>query len=306
MMTDKNALEIFVIVARTQNFRLAAEQLGVSRPAISQSLRRLEDRLNITLLQRTTRSVQLTEAGQRLYAELAPAINQLNRAVADVAELAAEPRGQLRLAISSIAERMLGGELLAGFITAYPRIELDITVTDEEFDIVGQGYDAGVRLGEVIAQDMIAVPVSRPQRQVAVASPDYLARAGMPRHPQDLVHHRCIGWRKGPGLAPYRWEFAEQGREFDVAVNPQLTTNDMGVMIRTACAGGGISFGMEETFQPFIARGELVTLLDKWLPAFDGFYLYFPSRKNLAPKLRALIDHVRIGSAAISTDTARC
>lgn len=305
MMTDKNALEIFVIVARTQNFRLAAEQLGVSRPAISQSLRRLEDRLNITLLQRTTRSVQLTEAGQRLYAEVAPAINQLNRAVADVAELAAEPRGQLRLAISSIAERMLGGELLAGFITAYPRIELDITVTDEEFDIVGQGYDAGVRLGEVIAQDMIAVPVSRPQRQVAVASPDYLARAGMPRHPQDLFHHRCIGWRKGPGLAPYRWEFAEQGREFDVAVNPQLTTNDMGVMIRTACAGGGISFGMEETFQPFIARGELVTLLDEWLPAFDGFYLYFPSRKNLAPKLRALIDHVRIGSAAISTDTAR-
>ncbi|MGD9427077.1 LysR family transcriptional regulator [Pantoea sp. NSTU24] len=294
MTTDKNALEIFVRVAQTQNFRLAAEQLGVTRPAISQSLRRLEDRLNITLMQRTTRSVRLTEAGQRLYAEVAPAIDQLNRAVTDIAELAAEPRGQLRLAISSIAERMLGGELLAGFITAYPRIELDITVTDEEFDIVGQGYDAGVRLGEVIAQDMIAVPVSRPQRQVAVASPDYLARAGTPSHPQDLVHHRCIGWRKGPGLAPYRWEFAEQGREFDVAVNPQLTTNDMGIMIRTACAGGGISFGMEETFQPWIMRGELITLLNEWLPTFDGFYLYFPSRKNLAPKMRALIDHVRI------------
>jgi len=294
MTTDKNALEVFVRVAQTQNFRLAAEQLGVTRPAISQSLRRLEDRLNITLLQRTTRSVTLTEAGQRLYDDVAPAINQLNRAITDIAELAAEPRGQLRLAISSIAERMLGGELLAGFITAYPRIELDITVTDEEFDIVGQGYDAGVRLGEVIAQDMIAIPVSRRQRQVAVASPDYLARAGMPSHPQDLVHHRCIGWRKGPGLAPYRWEFAEQGREFDVAVNPQLTTNDMGIMIRTACAGGGISFGMEETFQPWIMRGELVTLLDDWLPTFDGFYLYFPSRKNLAPKMRALIDYVRI------------
>ncbi len=150
MNADKNALEVFVIVAQTRNFRLAAEQLGVTRPAISQSLRRLEDRLNITLMQRTTRSVQLTEAGQRLYAEVAPAINQLNRAVTDIAELAAEPRGQLRLAISSIAERMLGGELLASFITAYPQVELDITVTDEEFDIVGQGYDAGVRLGEVI------------------------------------------------------------------------------------------------------------------------------------------------------------
>lgn len=204
MNADKNALEVFVIVAQTRNFRLAAEQLGVTRPAISQSLRRLEDRLNITLMQRTTRSVQLTEAGQRLYAEVAPAINQLNRAVTDIAELAAEPRGQLRLAISSIAERMLGGELLASFITAYPQVELDITVTDEEFDIVGQGYDAGVRLGEVIAQDMIAVPVSTAQRQVAVASPAYLARAGTPQHPQDLVNHRCIGWRKGPGLAPYR------------------------------------------------------------------------------------------------------
>ena len=294
MMADKNALEVFVIVAQTRNFRLAAEQLGVTRPAISQTLRRLEDRLNLSLMQRTTRTIQLTEAGQRLYAEVAPAINQLNRAISDIAELAAEPRGQLRLAISSIAERMLGGELLAGFMAAYPQIELDITVTDEEFDIVDQGYDAGVRLGEVIAQDMIAVPVSAAQRQVAVASPDYLARHGTPQHPQQLIEHRCVGWRKGPGLSPYRWEFADQGREFDVAVNPQLTTNDMGVMIRTACAGGGISFGMEETFQPYIARGELVTLLDAWLPSFAGFYLYFPSRKNLAPKLRALIDHVKL------------
>ncbi|MDH1088785.1 LysR family transcriptional regulator [Pantoea brenneri] len=294
MMADKNALEVFVIVAQTRNFRLAAEQLGVTRPAISQTLRRLEDRLNLSLMQRTTRTIQLTEAGQRLYAEVAPAINQLNRAISDIAELAAEPRGQLRLAISSIAERMLGGELLASFMAAYPQIELDITVTDEEFDIVDQGYDTGVRLGEVIAQDMIAVPVSAAQRQVAVASPDYLARHGTPQHPQQLIEHRCIGWRKGPGLSPYRWEFADQGREFDVAVNPQLTTNDMGVMIRTACAGGGISFGMEETFQPYIARGELVTLLDAWLPSFAGFYLYFPSRKNLAPKLRALIDHVKL------------
>ena len=294
MMADKNALEVFVIVAQTRNFRLAAEQLGVTRPAISQTLRRLEDRLNLSLMQRTTRTIQLTEAGQRLYAEVAPAINQLNRAISDIAELAAEPRGQLRLAISSIAERMLGGELLASFMAAYPQIELDITVTDEEFDIVDQGYDAGVRLGEVIAQDMIAVPVSAAQRQVAVASQDYLARHRTPQHPQQLIEHRCIGWRKGPGLSPYRWEFADQGREFDVAVNPQLTTNDMGVMIRTACAGGGISFGMEETFQPYIARGELVTLLDAWLPSFAGFYLYFPSRKNLAPKLRALIDHVKL------------
>lgn len=294
MQLDKNALDVFVTVAETRNFRIAAERLGVTRPAISQALRRLEDRLNISLMRRTTRSISLTEAGERLYADVAPAMLQLNRAVSDITELAGEPRGQLRLAISSIAERIIGGELLASFIERYPQVELDITVTDDEFDIVAQGYDAGVRLGEIIAQDMIAVPVSSRQRQVTVAAPCYLARYGTPQHPNELIQHRCIGWRKGPGLSPYRWEFAENGREFDVAVNPQLTTNDMGVMIRTACAGGGITFGMEETFRSYIGRGELVTLLDAWLPTFAGFYLYFPSRKNLAAKLRALIDHVKM------------
>ncbi|WP_145491706.1 LysR family transcriptional regulator [Yersinia aleksiciae] len=294
MTIDKNALEVFVILAQTRNFRIAAERLGVTRSAISQTLRRLEDRLNISLMQRTTRSISLTEAGKRLYADVAPAIEQLNTAVTDIADQMAEPRGQLRLAISSIAERVIGGQILADFILAYPYVELDITITDEEFDIVEQGYDAGVRLGEVIAQDMIAVPVSTLQRQVAVASPAYLAKYGIPQHPNELIHHHCVGWRKGPNISPYRWEFSHQGRDFDVNVNPQLSTNDMGVMIRTVCAGGGISFGMEETFMPYIARGELVTLLDEWLPTFPGFYLYFSGRKNLAPKLRAFIDHVRM------------
>lgn len=294
MTVDKNALEVFVIVAQTRNFRLAAERLGVTRPAISQTLRRLEDRLNISLMQRTTRSINLTEAGQRLYAEVAPAIEQLNGAVSDIADQLAAPRGQLRLAVSSIAERIIDGRMLASFIAAYPHVELDITITDEAYDIVEQGFDAGVQLGEVIAQDMIAVPVSAMQRQIAVASPDYLAQFGTPQHPKDLLGHRCIGWRKSPGVSPYRWEFAWQGREFDVDVNPQLTTNDMGVMIRTVCAGGGISFGMEETYAPYIARGELVTVLDEFLPTFPGFYLYFSGRKHMPPKLRAFIEHVRM------------
>lgn len=293
-MLDKNVLEIFVTLAQTRNFRLAAEKLGVTRPAVSQSLRRLEDRLQISLIQRTTRSLSLTEAGERLYAEVAPAVLQLNRAVVEIAELAGEPRGRLRLAVSSIAERFINGELLATFLQRYPQIELDIFVTDDEFDIVAQGYDAGVRLGETIAQDMIAVPVSLQQRQMVVAAPAYLAHYGTPQHPHELLQHRCIGWRREPGVAPYRWEFAEQGRAFDVAVNAQLNTNDMGLMIRTACAGGGIAIGMEETYRPCIARGELVPLLEAYLPAFAGFYLYFPSRKNLAPKLRALIDHMKV------------
>lgn len=294
MTIDKNALEVFVMVAQTRNFRVAAERLGVTRPAISQTLRRLEDRLNTTLMHRTTRSINLTEAGKKLYAEIAPAMEQLNGAVTDIADRQTAPRGQLRLAVSSIAERIIDGKMLASFIAAYPHVELDITLTDEAFDIVEQGFDAGVQLGEVIAKDMIAVPVSTVQRQIAVASPAYLAQYGVPQHPQELLEHRCIGWRQSPGMSPYRWEFAEKRREFDVDVKPQLTTNDMGVMIRTVCAGGGIGFGMEETYAPYIARGELVTLLDAWLPTFPGFYLYFSSRKHMPPRLRAFIDHVKM------------
>ena len=203
------------------------------------------------------------------------------------------PHGLLRVAVTSIAERFLSGPLVAEFAIAYPGITLDVTVTDEEFDIVAAGFDAGVRLGEVIEQDMVAVPLTGEQRQVAVATPRYFERHGIPQHPRDLAGHRCIGWRPSPETAPYRWEFERDGQEFDVAVEPQVTTNDMLLMIRTALADGGITFGIEETFAPYIRRGELVTVLDDWLAPFAGFYLYFPGRRSVTPKLRALIEHVR-------------
>ncbi|MFP8965031.1 LysR family transcriptional regulator [Pokkaliibacter sp. CJK22405] len=290
---DKNALSDFVMVAQTGGFQSAAERLGVTRSAVSQSIRKLENQLGITLVNRTTRSVSLTEAGEALYLRIAPALGEVNQAVEDVLESNRLPRGRLRLAVSSIAERFISGELFASFMQAYPEVGLDITITDDEFDIVANHFDAGVRLGEVIEQDMIAVPVSAPQRQVTVATPDYLERFGTPQHPQELLEHRCIGWRPAPDSAPYRWEYAENGREFDLAVPASLTTNDMGLMIRTTLAGGGISFGMEETYRPYIDAGQLVTLLEDYLPGFPGFYLYFPSRHNLAPKLRALIEHVK-------------
>lgn len=293
MTVDLNTIELFVAVAEARSFRVAADRLGVTRSAVSQGMRRLENRLGIALVSRTTRSVSLTEAGERFYGEVAPAMADLTAAVAAAGERSGPPSGLLRLAVSSIAERFISGELLASFAEACPDVELDITITDDEFDIVAEKYDAGVRLGEVIEQDMIAVPVSGDQRQLAVAAPIYLERHGRPAHPKDLTRHRCIGWRPAPGLAPYRWEFEEDGRAFDVAVNPQVTTNDMWLMIRMACAGGGITFGMEETFRPYIDRGELVPLLEDFLPTFPGFFLYFPSRRNLAPKLRALIEHVR-------------
>jgi len=172
-------------------------------------------------------------------------------------------------------------------------VQVDVFVTDDEFDIVAEGYDAGVRLGEVIEQDMIAVPVSGEQRQLVVASPSYISRFGAPTHPHELAQHRCIGWRPSPRAAPYRWEFGEDGREYDVAVDPEMATNDMSLMISTACAGGGLTFGMEETFRPYLQCGELVPLLEDFCPPFAGFFLYFADRRNIAPKLRALIDHVR-------------
>ena len=293
MELDLNALAVFALVAEERNFRAAADRMGITRSAVSQTIRRLEEMLGIALVLRTTRSVSLTEAGERLYGEVAPAIADMRAAIEATGNLRGRPRGQLRLAVSSIAERFLSGPFLASFAEANPEVQIDITVTDEEFDIVAEGYDAGVRLGEVIEQDMIAVSVAGDERQLAVCSPRYRERFGVPSHPSELAAHRCIGWRAAPKVAPYRWEFADHGKEFSVAVAPEITTNDMALMTKLAVAGGGITFGMEESFRPFIERGELVPILESFCPRFAGFYLYYSSRRHMAPKLRALIDHLR-------------
>lgn len=292
MKIDLNLLPLFLAVAEAHNFRAAADRLGVTRSAVSQGIRRLEDSFGTALVMRTTRSVRLTEAGERLREALSRPLSDIEAALEGVAGESA-PHGLLRIAATSIAERFLSGPLIASFAAAHPGIVVDVTVTDEEFDIVAAGYDAGVRLGEVIEQDMIAVPLTGAQREMVVAAPAYLERHGAPRHPRELVHHRCIGWRPAPHVAPYRWEFAEGGVPFDVAVEPQITTNDLRLMIRTALAGGGITFAPEDTFRPFVETGALVPLLGEFLPPFPGFFLYFPQRRNMAPKLRALIEHVR-------------
>ena len=292
MKIDLNLLPLFVAVAEEDNFRAAADRLGVTRSAVSQSVRRLEDAFGTTLVTRTTRAVRLTEAGERLHAALSQPMSDIGAALEHVAgDLS--PRGHLRIAVTSIAERFLSGPLIASFAAAYPEVTIDITVTDDEFDIVAAGFDAGVRLGEVIEQDMIAVPITGDQREMVVASPEYLDSHGTPSHPRELVQHRCIGWRPAPHVAPYRWEFVEDGVWFDVAVDPQITTNDLRLMLRSALAGAGVTFATEETFRPYVDTGQLTSLLEEYLPPFPGFFLYFPQRRNMAPKLRALVDHVR-------------
>ncbi len=293
MKTDLNLLPLFLAVAEERNFRAAADRLGVTRSAISQGMRRLEGQFGAHLVTRTTRAVSLTEAGRRLR-------DALSRPMAEIVETMerggddAAPRGRLKIAVTSIAEQFLSGPLVASFAAAHPQVTLDVTVTDEEFDIVAEGFDAGVRLGDVIEQDMIAVPLTGEQREMVVAAPEYLARHGRPETPSDLLHHRCIGWRPNPRVAPYRWEFEKDGKAFDIAVEPQITSNDLRFLLRAALAGGGVTFATADTFQFHVASGELVSLLEDYLPPFPGFYLYFPRRSDQSPKLRAMIDHVRL------------
>jgi DNA-binding transcriptional LysR family regulator len=293
MADDFEGITVFLAIAADRNFRIAAERLGVTRSAVSQALQRLEDRVGVALVQRTTRSVRLTEAGEQFHEMVYGAAKQVGEAIESVREVQSKPSGLLKIAVSSIAERFISGRLLAGFMRAYPDLHLDITITDAEFDIVAAGFDAGVRLGEVLDQDMLAVPVSAAQRHCAVASSHYLERHPVPLHPRDLNDHICIGWRPRPEAAPYRWEFTEDGRDFEFAVDPAFTTNDMGMMIRMACAGAGITFGMVETFEPFFERGELKPLLRDFCPPFDGFHLYYPKRHRQPLKLRMLIDYAR-------------
>ena len=293
MKLDLNALTTLAAVARAGSFRAAADQLGVTRSAVSQAVRKVEDTLGITVLRRTTRSVALTETGRALLEQVVPALTEIDSAAKAAAAHDGRPTGLLRLAVSSIAESFLSGDLLTSFLTAHPGIQLDILVTDADFDIVDAGFDAGVRLGEVIEQDMIAVPVGKDQRQIVVAAPAYLAAAGTPLHPRELTQHRCIGWRPSAEVAPYRWEFTEDDRDFSVAVEPGMTTNDMALMVKMARAGAGLTIGMAETFAPLLHSGELRPVLEPFCPPLPGFFLFYPSRRHLPMKLRALVDHIR-------------
>jgi len=296
MSFDFNALAVFSMVAEERSFRAAADRLGVTRSAVSQTIRKLEETLGIALVSRTTRSVSLTEAGERLFGEIAPALAEMRGAVDAAGHLAGQPRGQLRLAVSSIAESFLSGPLLASFLDGNPEVKLHVTVTDEEFDIVAEGYDAGVRLGEVIAQDMIAVPIGpRSQRFAAVASKDYLDRRGRPSHPRELVEHACIRNRFASGSMP-GWEF-ERGEE-TVLVDPPAalivqTGGGVDLAVDCAIAGSGIVFLFEDWLRPHLEAGRVEPVLEDWWPTFPGPFLYYPGRRLVPAPLRAFIDFVR-------------
>ena len=293
MADELDGMASFVAVAEAKGFRAAGERLGVSHSAVSQTLRRLEERLGVPLVQRSTRSVRLTEAGERLYASLRPALDEVRAAVAAVGEMGNEPRGTLRVHTSSPALTMVGESLLAGFLAEHPHVQLDLVVSDAPVDIVAAGFDAGIQLGEVIDRDMIAVAVTGDLRLAVVGAPSYFARRGVPKHPRDLVEHDCLNWHPTADTPPYRWEFTEDGRDFAVAVRARVLSTDAALNRRLAIAGLGVTLSFEAHVRDALASGELVRVLEPFCEPFPGYYLYYPQRRHASRALRALIDHLR-------------
>jgi DNA-binding transcriptional LysR family regulator len=294
MISDElEGMAVFIAVAEARSLREAGERLGVSGSAVSQALRKLEDRLSVTLVQRTTRSLRLTEAGERLHAAVRPAFDDVRSAVAGIGELAETPQGTLRLHTSSVAQRTFGGSLLTEFLAAHPHVRLDLVVSEAPVDIVAEGFDAGIQLGEVIDKDMIAVPLTGDLRLAVVGAPSYFARRGVPAHPRDLVEHDCLNWHPTADAPPYRWEFTEKGRGFSVAVPARVLSTDSSLNRLLAIAGLGVTLAFETHVRDALERGQLVSVLEKFCAPFPGYYLYYPQRRQASRALRALVAHLQ-------------
>src|ERR1700761_5164265 len=288
---DLAELSAFATVAEERSFTRAATRLGVSQSALSHSIRGLERRLGVQLLARSTRSVSSTAAGTALLQELSPALERIARAVAETRKQRESPAGRIRLIIPRTATQMVLLPKLAKFARTYPEIVLEVTSSNDPVDLVAGEYDAGVQIGEFIQRDMIAVRVTNDMRLAIVGSPEYFKSHKVPRKPQDLKDHACIGFRFSSGL--YRWEF-EKGRKA-LTVSPQgpVSFDDPDLVIQAVLNGVGIGTAMEETLKGLIADGRLLQVLKDWCPTFPGYFLYYPSRRNQPAALAALIDTLR-------------
>ena len=298
--SDFGQLRAFIAVGEALSFSRAAAVLGVSPSALSQMVRGFEERVGLRLLNRTTRSVSLTEAGEVLLQRVRPAVFDLNAAVDQAKQSRERPAGRVRVHAFRVAANLFLAPMLRSFADAYPDIVLDITLDDAVVDTVKGGFDVAIRVGEVIERDMIAVRLGPDLRQIVVASPDYLARHGAPVDPADLRQHRCIRWQWPGRATPYNWEFWDGERWFDFAVDGPLIVNSRDLERQAAVAGVGLAFVVEQMVAPLIAEGRLVALLEKWSAPFPGFFLCYPEQRQMAPALRAFIDQVR-GSIVAGT-----
>ena len=290
--SDYNELRAFAAVIRHGSFARAAAHLGLSASALSQLIRSLEERLGQRLLNRTTRSVAPSHAGQALAERLLPVMDDLEGVVDAAFAAGGEVAGPLRIDVVRVAIPYLS-RLVPGFLARYPRVRLEVATNDALVDIVALGFDAGIRLAERLEGDMVAVPFGGELRLICVASPAYLARHPAPVHPRDLADHACLVTITPSTGSPYRWEFEKGGEALRIAVDGPLVSRDADLRVAAAVAGVGIGFFFEDEVEAPLATGALVQVLADWTPAFPGACLYYPSRRNPAPPLRAFVDYVR-------------
>lgn len=296
MRDDLSGLTALISVAQKRSFRAAAAELRVTPSAVSQTIRALEGRVGVRLLQRTTRSVGLTEAGAQFIARLKPALEAIDDALESLDELRGRPSGLLRLTLLRTGYVDVLKPVLARFLAAYPDIRVDLSLDEALTNIVAGGFDAGLRLGESLDREMIAVRVSADQRLVVVGSPAYFASHQEPSHPRDLHGHDCIILRRTRDTVD-RWKFVEDGKPFEVAVDGHIVTNDGAVLVDAAVEGLGLAYVFESMVVELLSQKRLVRVLDMYCPQIPGYFLCYPSRVNLAPKLRALVDVLKKSEA---------
>ena len=284
-------MKAFAAVLERASFARAAEHLGLSPSALSQTIRLLEERLGVRLLNRTTRSVSPTAAGELLYGRIAPAFRDMDEAVAEVSAVAGQTSGLLRINTLGMAARQVIAPRLGRFHRAHPEVVLDIVVDDELSDIVAGRFDAGIRVGGRLEKDMIAVRLTPDMKMLAVAAPEYLKRRGTPQSPADLHNHACINWRLQLEGRAYRWEFEKKGKRVELEVQGPIVTNHSDIGVAAALQGMGLAYVFDrERVDEHLARGELIQVLANWSITRPGLFLYHPSRRQLPAALRAFID----------------
>jgi DNA-binding transcriptional LysR family regulator len=293
---DWGSLAAFALIAEERSFTRAAARLGVSPSALSHTMRELEQRLRVQLLARSTRSVSTTEVGERLLARIRPAIDEIGGAVDDLGRLIGRPSGHLRITASRTAARMVVAPALPCFVERYPDVVVEVLIETALIDIVERRFDAGIRLGESLEKDVIAVRVTPELRMAVVGTPEYFARNSKPTTPQDLRNHRCINFRFPSAGILYKWEFEKARRKVEVAVDGPLVFDDQDMILNSAMSGIGLAFLIEDQVIPLIKAGALTRVLDDWCPPFPGFFLYYPGRRQVSPALAAFIDAIRISA----------
>jgi DNA-binding transcriptional LysR family regulator len=290
-LADLNA---FLTVAQEQSFTRAAAKLGTSQSALSYTVRRLETRLGVRLLTRTTRRVAPTEAGERLLKTLAPALEGIAAELAALSELRDRPAGTIRITATEHAAHAVLWPVLEKLLPAYPDVHVELSIDSGFTDIVAERFDAGVRLGESIARDMVAVRIGPDLRMAVVGAPAYFAAHPKPRTPQDLAQHRCINLRLPTAGGFYAWEMEKAGRALRVRVDGQLASNNVPMILRAATAGFGLACVLEDQVDALVANGSLVRVLESWCPPFAGYHLYYPSRRQPSAAFALLVDALRL------------